>query len=275
MQKEEILVWQWRSETEGRRRNRLHRRAVSLLLIIKAMHCSPNPLGIPCCLPVFLGNASLGGKKWFLFPWKGCVSPRLFCSPRNLQIFSCIITTTKDQGSLYCVEIMKQIQNHSSKAYPSELGDFYVSNAFYNLALNFLLGLNSCLLKIVISALMEQYLNVSVTHGTRWCWQGGITIPLCTIKSALLAEGWRRMDSVMGEVQHSENIVSEKIALLSFCGWWKPAKIYYLKKKNYFNKTPNCVHHYNCRRHLLNWFNLLLCLACQALKALNSFQRRK
>lgn len=43
-------------------------------------------------------------------------------------------------------------------------------NALQNLALNFQLSKHSCLLKIVIAALMEQYLNVSVTHGIRGCW---------------------------------------------------------------------------------------------------------
>lgn len=61
-------------------------------------------------------------------------------------------------------------------------------NIFSNLALNFQLSKNSCVLKIVISVLMEQYLNVSPTHGIS-CWQEGLKIPLWTVKSAYLAEG--------------------------------------------------------------------------------------
>ena len=46
-------------------------------------------------------------KKWFLFPLGRMPPTRLICGPCNLCILFRVVTTTRNQGSLYCVEIMK------------------------------------------------------------------------------------------------------------------------------------------------------------------------
>lgn len=90
-------------------RNRLSGGAWSPLLVIRAMRCSQNPPEIPSWPLRFLGNASQKKQKKQVisFPLGSMPPTRLICGPCNWCILFHVVTTTRNQGSLYCVEIMK------------------------------------------------------------------------------------------------------------------------------------------------------------------------
>lgn len=91
-----------------------------------------------------------------------------------------------------------------------------------------------------------------------------------TLDCKIHTTGWERKTDGLsnGSCSAFREYCSRKIALWSFCDWWKPTKIYYFLK-HYFNKTPNCVYSATVKGIVPDWINLYLCLACQDLKALN------
>lgn len=86
--------------------NRLPRGAWRPLLVIRATRYSRNPLEIPSWPLIFWEMLLKKKNSDFFFPG-GLPPTRLICGPCNLCILSRVVTATRNQGSLYCVEIMK------------------------------------------------------------------------------------------------------------------------------------------------------------------------
>lgn len=115
--------------------NRLYRRALESTADYKGHELSPTSSWNSLSRPHIFGKCFLGrgGGACYLFPWEGCVPPRLICSLHNSWIFHCIVTTTKNQESLHCVEIMNWIQNHSSDAYQSQNWGIFMCVMFFRI----------------------------------------------------------------------------------------------------------------------------------------------
>lgn len=130
----------------------------------------PHPLGNSLLSSWWFGQCFLEKERRWR---KWCIWSSIFCSPHNSWLHFLIVIITKNQKNLCwkysCVEIMIQIQTHSSDTSQYQSwGDFYVRNAFQNLALSLELCKTSCMLKIVISTLSWAKLECKCNTEDHW-----------------------------------------------------------------------------------------------------------